>query len=109
MAVDVASLSLLAWNLGFAWYTAVALGAGVGGITTYGAQWRYLLSNPAYERSDRPLRYVVVAAAVLAANIGGFWLVARRLFYSYLGVRLVTAIMVLVAWGRDRRGWRRKL
>lgn len=99
--VDVGSLSLLLAKLGIEWWLAIALGAGVGGLTTYGAQWRYLLSRRAYRRSSRPGRYVAIASFVLAANLGGGTLVAMGMFYRYLGVRVATAGLVLLAWGKE--------
>jgi hypothetical protein len=102
MLLDVGSLSLLLWKLGAAWYAAVAIGAGVGGLTTYEAQWRWLLSRRAYRRSARAGRYVAVALFVLVANAGGAWLVAGGRFYGYLFVRVATAVLVGVAWWQDR-------
>jgi hypothetical protein len=106
LLLDVGSLSLLLGKLGLVWWGAIAAGAGVGGITTYESQWRFLLSKRAYRRVAHPLRFVLVALVVLVFNAAGFWLVAQGLFFTYLFTRLVTAAMVAAAWWSEVRARR---
>lgn len=98
LLVDAGSLALLLFRLGIAWWVALALGFGVGGATSYGMQWRFLLSRRAYRRTSNPLRYAGMLCIVLAVNLGGFYLIAERLFFAYLAVRLGTAVIVAIVW-----------
>jgi hypothetical protein len=100
--VDAGSLSLLLGGLGAPWWLAIPLGVGVGGATTYQAQWRFLLSRAAFERGRSLARHAWMAAFVLVVNIWGGYLVVIGLFYVYLLVRVITAALVLRAWGARR-------
>jgi len=100
LVLDVGSLAILFGRLGLSWYAALGLAASVGGMTSYRAQFRALLSRRAYERRGSAKRYLAVAIVVLALNAGGFYLVATGWPLTYLLTRVLTAAMVLRAWGQ---------
>jgi hypothetical protein len=100
MALDVGALWLLLWRAGVHGLWALGLAFFVGGLTSYRAQFQNLLSPREFRHHGSPLRLTLMALFVLAVNAAGFWLVAVRLYFGYLGLRLFTALVVVWAWGR---------
>ncbi|GIW71339.1 MAG: hypothetical protein KatS3mg102_0881 [Planctomycetota bacterium] len=100
LALDVGSLWLLLWRLGVPAGWALGLAFAVGGLTSYQAQFRHLLSAREFRHHRSPGRHVAMAVVVLLLNSLGLWLVAKGLFGGYLAQRLLTALLVVWAWGR---------
>lgn len=102
LVLDYASLSFLLWSLDMDWRVAVPLGVAVGLFTTYELQWRYLLSPAAYRAAGSKSRFVAAAAAVVAVNVGASSLLVLQLWYTYLAVRILAAVIGATAWTRWR-------
>lgn len=100
LVLDYGSLSFLLWSLDMDWRAALPLGVAVGALTTYGLQWRYMLSPGAYRAAGSKGRFVAAAAVIVGVNLGASSLLVLRYWYTYLFVRVLAAAIGLYAWAR---------
>jgi hypothetical protein len=102
VVLDFGSLSFLLWRLEIVWWIAVPLGIAVGWFTAYELQWRYLLSPTAYRSAGSKARFIAAAAVIVLVNVGASSLLVFRLWYPYLFVRIVAALIGAWTWTRWR-------
>ncbi|RME70668.1 MAG: hypothetical protein D6776_11345 [Planctomycetota bacterium] len=100
MALDVGALWLLLWRAGLDPLLAVPLAFFVAWLTSYRAQFKHLLSPRELQHHGSPLRMLLTALLLLAINTLSVWLIAIRMYFTYLALRVTTAAIVLWAWGR---------
>lgn len=100
VVIDFASLSFLLWRLEIAWWLALPLGIAVGWFTAYELQYRYLLSPTAYRAAGSKARFLAIALVIVAVNLGASSLLVFMLWYPYLAVRVVAAVIGAYAWGK---------
>lgn len=100
MMLDIGAIAMLLyrWSVPLTW--AIPIAVGVGGATSYRAQFKNLLSPREFRHHRSPFRHLLMAIFILCVNGGSFWAVAHLWLEGYLLIRLLTALVVVWAWGR---------
>ncbi|MFO0618881.1 MAG: GtrA family protein [Polyangiaceae bacterium] len=77
---------------------ATAVGAVSGAVANFLFSRHVVFAARAGSRARQAARYALVAAASLALNAGGVWLLAERIGLAYFGARLLVSISVSLGW-----------
>ncbi len=100
VVLDFGSLGFLLWTLAIPWFLAIPLGTLIGWFTAYELQWHFLISPRAYRAAGSKGRFIAAAAVIVVVNLCGGYLLLMRLWYTYLTVRIVAALIGAYAWTR---------
>jgi len=96
--VDYCVMIVCVSVLGLSPVLGTVIGALCGAVTSFTLGRRWVFDARHGEWTAQALRYALVSAVSLCGNAGGEWLLVHRLGLQYIVGRIITSLVVGIAW-----------